>query len=152
MDLTIKFFENIKDLSEIQDALDIRLKVFVLEQNVKEEVDEYEMTSAHIVLYSENKPVANCRIVYLADKVKIGRVAVLSEYRGKKLGERITKEALNYLINQGKEKVYISAQLYVKKFYEKLGFIQTSDVYMEENIEHVAMICELKDRELYKLD
>ncbi len=153
MVLTFKYFQNIEDISEIQDALDIRFKVFVVEQKVDKEIelDEYENTAVHIVMYDDEKPIANCRIIFVDDKIKIGRVAVLSQCRGKGYGEMIMKEALNYLIKEGKENVYISSQLYIKSFYEKLGFEVISEVYMEANIEHIAMVCNLKDKQLYHI-
>jgi ElaA protein len=36
--------------------------------------------------------------------------------------------------------VKIGAQLYLKRFYESLGFTQSSDVYLEDGIEHIKMI------------
>jgi predicted GNAT family N-acyltransferase len=153
MDVTFKYFKNISDLSQIQDSLDIRYKVFIDEQNVDQNIerDEYENTATHIIMYINTTPIATSRIITTEEKIKIGRVAVLKEYRGKGLGEIIMKETLNHLIKGGTVKVYISAQLYINKFYEKLGFIPISDVYLEANIEHITMVCELKDKELYKL-
>jgi ElaA protein len=39
----------------------------------------------------------------------------------------------------GKTSICIGAQLYLKKFYESFGFIQTSDVYDEDGIDHIEM-------------
>jgi ElaA protein len=40
----------------------------------------------------------------------------------------------------GKQPIKIGAQLYLKRFYESYGFVQTSDVYLEDGIEHIEMI------------
>ena len=40
----------------------------------------------------------------------------------------------------GKPPVKIGAQLYLKKFYSSLGFQQSSDIYLEDGIEHIEMI------------
>ena len=36
--------------------------------------------------------------------------------------------------------IKISAQLYLQKFYEQLGFIKLSDSYLEDNIPHIEML------------
>jgi len=36
-------------------------------------------------------------------------------------------------------KITISAQLYLKNFYESHGFVQTSDMYLEDDIPHIEM-------------
>jgi ElaA protein len=37
------------------------------------------------------------------------------------------------------EKITISAQLYLKNFYESHGFVQTSKMYLEDDIPHIEM-------------
>jgi ElaA protein len=43
-------------------------------------------------------------------------------------------------IHFGTQKITISAQLYLKKFYENLGFLQLSETYLEDGIEHIEML------------
>nr|MBA2745947.1 GNAT family N-acetyltransferase [Flavisolibacter sp.] len=40
----------------------------------------------------------------------------------------------------GQVDIKIGAQLYLKKFYESFGFIQSSAIYLEDNIEHIYML------------
>jgi ElaA protein len=40
----------------------------------------------------------------------------------------------------GVSPVKIGAQLYLKKFYESFGFRQTSEIYLEDDIQHIEMI------------
>jgi len=40
----------------------------------------------------------------------------------------------------GKQPIKIGAQLYLKKFYESFGFQQSSEVYLEDGIEHIEML------------
>ncbi|MEJ7672308.1 MAG: GNAT family N-acetyltransferase [Chitinophagaceae bacterium] len=40
----------------------------------------------------------------------------------------------------GKLPIKIGAQLYLKRFYESLGFIQSSKIYLEDGIKHIKMI------------
>jgi len=39
----------------------------------------------------------------------------------------------------GESKITIGAQLYLKKFYESHGFVQTSEMYLEDDIPHIEM-------------
>ena len=39
----------------------------------------------------------------------------------------------------GRTDIRIGAQVYLKKFYTSLGFIQSSEMYLEDNIEHIEM-------------
>ena len=41
--------------------------------------------------------------------------------------------------------IKISAQLYLQKFYEQLGFIQVSETYLEDNIPHIEMLLSNKN-------
>jgi hypothetical protein len=61
-------------------------------------------------------------------------------YRDKKLGHILMREAIYFMKHQlGETKITISAQLYLKKFYESHGFIQTSEMYLEDDIPHIEM-------------
>jgi ElaA protein len=50
------------------------------------------------------------------------------------------REAIYFMKHQlGETKITISAQLYLKKFYESHGFIQTTEMYLEDDIPHIEM-------------
>ncbi len=51
------------------------------------------------------------------------------------LNESIGKVELLY----GKSIIRIGAQLYLKRFYESFGFAKSSDIYLEDDIEHIQM-------------
>jgi ElaA protein len=46
-------------------------------------------------------------------------------------------EGIETYYNQ--KKITISAQLYLKNFYESHGFVQTSEMYLEDDIPHIEM-------------
>ena len=74
------------------------------------------------------------------EEASIGRVVVKPTYRDKKLGHILMREAIYFMKHQlGETKITISAQLYLKKFYESHGFIQTSEMYLEDDIPHIEM-------------
>jgi ElaA protein len=50
------------------------------------------------------------------------------------------REAIRVIETHFEEtKITISAQLYLKKFYESHGFVQTSEMYLEDDIPHIEM-------------
>ena len=103
-----------------QEAKDIRIKVFMEEQGFKDEFDDLDQECRHLVVFDQNKPIGTCRYYYddsLHANV-IGRIAVIKEYRGKKVGQYIVQSACSLL----KGTVCLHAQLQAKGFYEKLGF------------------------------
>jgi ElaA protein len=53
------------------------------------------------------------------------------------------REAIAGIASQYNETaITIGAQLYLKKFYESHGFVQTSEMYLEDDIPHIEMIKE----------
>lgn len=57
------------------------------------------------------------------------------------------KEGISYCKNNFNGDIKISAQAYLEKFYEGIGFNKVSDMYLEDDIPHIDMIYYNKDRE-----
>jgi ElaA protein len=75
------------------------------------------------------------------DYPSIGRVVTAPEARGKSIGRELMQESLTRLFAlYGETPVKIGAQLYLKRFYESLGFSQSGDMYLEDGIEHIPMV------------
>jgi ElaA protein len=63
-----------------------------------------------------------------------------ANYRDRKWGHDLMREAISgVLLHFGESKITIGAQLYLKKFYESHGFVQTSEMYLEDDIPHIEM-------------
>lgn len=125
-----------------KDAEYIRTMVFVEEQGVSKdiEMDDLDNEAIHVVMYNENLPVATGRIIEIESKVyKIGRVAVLKEFRGQKLGHKIMDKLIDTCKERGFKKIKLNAQIRAKDFYKSLGFTEEGEVFLEANIEHIAM-------------
>jgi ElaA protein len=61
--------------------------------------------------------------------------------RGEGVGKLLMEESIRQLQNLwGNVPIKIGAQLYLKKFYESLGFEQCGDVYDEDGIDHIPMV------------
>ena len=78
-----------------EEALTIRKKVFVEEQGFIDEFDEIDKVSKHLLVFEEGKAIATCRVFYDQEKQSymLGRLAVLKEYRGKKIGSKVLQAA-----------------------------------------------------------
>ena len=97
--------------------------------SLREEFDHHDGDDAkYIVLLENGYPVATCRFYALsADRAVLGRVVVLPEYRGKKLGTRTVREAEQWMKERGLKKVEIDSRIVAVGFYEKLGYKPVSD-------------------------
>ena len=139
----IKRFEALTAI-ELYNLLQLRSEVFVVEQNCSyQDVDNKDQIALHLIGEDNGETVAYARLFKPKDyfeEASIGRVVVKPTYRDKKLGHILMREAIYFMKHQfGETKITISAQLYLKKFYESHGFIQTSETYLEDDIPHIKM-------------
>ena len=139
----IKRFEALS-ATELYNLLQLRSEVFVVEQNcVYQDVDGKDEKALHLIGEDDGQTVAYARLFKPKDyfeKASIGRVVVKEKYREKKLGHILMREAIYFIKSQFNEtKITISAQLYLKHFYESHGFVQTSETYLEDAIPHIEM-------------
>lgn len=120
----------------------IRTPVFIDEQFVTPEFewDEIDADAVHLIATFENQPIACLRIIHYQ---KIGRMAVIKQWRGKGLGAALLLEAISICKKQGIKSIGLSAQTHAINFYLKAGFNQTSDEYTDVDIPHVDMQLDL---------
>ena len=142
----IKPFEAL-NVNELYDLLKLRSEIFVVEQNcVYLDLDGKDKKALHLIGEYDNKIVAYVRLFDAGitfDNASIGRVVVDANYRDRKWGHDLMREAISAIkANFNKEKITIGAQLYLKKFYESHGFVQSSEMYLEDDIPHIEMIRE----------
>ncbi|WP_343618106.1 GNAT family N-acetyltransferase [Flavobacterium sp.] len=139
----IKPFEALT-VNELYDLLKLRSEIFVVEQNcVYLDMDGKDHKALHLFGTFEGKIVAYSRLFDAGisfDNASIGRVTVDAHYRDRKWGHDLMREAIAGIKTHfGKDKITIAAQLYLKKFYESHGFVQISEMYLEDDIEHIDM-------------
>ena len=135
-------FEKEKD--NIDKCISIRFKVFVEGQKVDQEleVDGKDKDCDHYLLVlSKVTPVGTCRVRYdeHSKKLKIERVCLLEEYQKDGLGTYFMKGVLEDIRNSKVTEVHLYSQTYIKRFYEKLGFIEYGEEFIDANIPHIAM-------------
>ncbi|HIK27293.1 MAG: GNAT family N-acetyltransferase [Oscillatoriaceae bacterium SKW80] len=134
---------------EIADIKIIRKTVFQLEQNIPSNLDfdGLDDTSLQIIAYLDKQPVATARIRNIDEKtVKIERLAVLPHVRRQGIGKKMTEKALEIAAAQNIHEVLIHAQEYIKSLYEKLGFIETGEKFIEAGIPHIKMKRHIKHK------
>ena len=124
------------------------MDVFVVEQNCPyPELDEKDLhpETRHILLKKGDKILGYSRIlppgVSFKDAPGVGRVCVAQTARRLGLGELVVAIA----IATAKEgwpglDIHISAQCYLQRFYESMGFVAASEPYLEDDIPHLKMI------------
>lgn len=144
MNLVIKKFDDL-NTKELYEIIRERINVFVVEQNCPyEECDKKDLKSFHLFLEEKDTIVAYLRIIPKGvsyNEVSIGRVLVSKEHRNKGLAKYLLNEAIKFIKKELKEsEIRISAQEYIMKFYEDLGFVKVSQIYLEDNIPHVEMV------------
>lgn len=139
MNTIIKPFDKLTT-QELFNIYKLRVDVFVVEQQCPyHEIDDIDLESYHIYLQDDNSKILSyCRLYQQNDTYHIGRV--ISSTRRKGYGTQIMKTALEFAGQTlHADSIIIEAQTYAKNFYEKLGFIQTSEPFDEDGIEHIQM-------------
>jgi len=130
---------------ELYNILQLRSEVFVVEQDcVYQDIDGKDQKALHIFGLKNDKIVAYTRIfnagVYF-EEASIGRVVVAQQERKFKYGYDIMKASINAIKTHYNDTIIrISAQLYLKQFYNNLGFIEVGEDYLEDGIPHINML------------
>lgn len=123
--------------------LQVRNRVFIEEQKVPAEieVDEHDQQSTHFVALDQSRnPIGTARL--LPDG-RVGRVAVLIEWRRKGVGRALMKETLTVSSQRGIPRVSLHAQVSSIPFYSELGFETKGPEFDEAGIPHRQMHLDL---------
>lgn len=141
MELVIKEFSELS-ADELFEILKLRVTVFVVEQNCPwQEIDDFDRQSIHVYLKDACGILAYLRIVpagLIYDEVSIGRVIAIKRRCG--LGTQVLLAGIQAAKEKlGADVIAIEAQTYAREFYEKAGFIQTSDEFLDTGIPHIQM-------------
>jgi predicted GNAT family N-acyltransferase len=141
----VTFSVNAVDWQSASTALkEIRRCVFIEEQAVPEslEWDGLDENAIHVLARdSKARPMGCGRLL---PEGRIGRMAVLSKWRGKGVGAAMLQALLEIVHRQGMAEVRLSAQITAIPFYEKAGFTVCSGVYLDAGIMHRDMILSME--------
>ena len=143
MNTLVKSFSEL-NTTELYSILQLRSEVFVVEQDcVYQDIDFKDQKALHVLGYKNDVLIAYTRIFKpedYFDNSSIGRVLVKETERKFNYGHQIMKASLKAIKEYYKvDKITISAQKYLKNFYESHGFYQVNDEYLEDGIPHIRM-------------
>ena len=147
MELAIKRFEELTN-NELYDILKLRVNTFVVEQHCPyPELDDKDQDALHVFLRDEEGIQAYLRVMdkgVSSEQVSIGRVVAVTRRKG--YGSRVLEEGMSVAAEYFQaDKIYLEAQTYARGLYEKHGFRQISDVFLEDGIPHIKMLAELTE-------
>ncbi len=123
----------------------IRETVFIDEQRVPRELefDERDPLCRHVLVFDGDAPVGTGRLD-LEYGGKVGRVAVVATHRRAGVGAALMQRLHEIAREQRQSHLWCHAQLTAVPFYERLGYVQSGPTFVEADIDHVRMDCELR--------
>ena len=130
--------------SRHRDLLTIRYAVFVDEQGVPAELehDDCDRQALHLIATDPGgRPLATARM--LPDG-HIGRMAVLSPWRGQGIGSAMLRELIGLAAERGISDLFLNAQCEAESFYRRLGFEPEGEVFDDAGIDHRRMTLHLE--------
>ena len=141
---TIQQFDEL-NIRELYSILQLRIEVFIVEQQCNFfDTDDNDQKAWHLCAWKDAELVAYSRLFapgIIYPEAAIGRVVNKRSVRGTGIGKELMKRSIDAVYQLfGRSPIKIGAQLYLKKFYETLGFRQVSDIYLEDRIQHIKMI------------
>jgi ElaA protein len=146
IDWQVKHFKAL-NIDELYEILKLRIDVFVVEQTCfypdLDEIDRHQET-LHLFCYQQGKIAGYLRILAKGqsydDYISIGRVIIAKHARGSGLGHQLMTKAVDVCKQYFPEQaIKISAQEHLEDFYIQHGFERISEMYLEDNIPHIAM-------------
>jgi len=121
----------------------VRTRVFVEEQSVSEaeEWDGLDPECTHVVAEAADEGVVGTGRLHPSGK--LGRMAVLSRWRGHGVGALLLLRLIEEARSQGMEALYLHGQVPVLGFYARYGFVAEGEEFDEAGIPHRLMRLEL---------
>lgn len=146
MELIVRHFDELS-VRELYAILALRDKVFVVEQEcIYQEADGKDEHAYHVWLEENGEMLAYLRVLEAGvsfDEVSIGRVIAVKRRQG--YGSRIVAEGIRVAKEKyGAKAIRIEAQTYARALYEKLGFRQTTEEFLDDGIPHIGMLLEME--------
>ena len=142
--ISVKIFDELTT-TELYELMQLRSEIFVVEQDcVYQDLDGKDQKALHVIGSKEDSIVAYARIFKAGDylaQASIGRVLVKDGERKHGYGYDIMNASIKALEEKFNETaIALSAQTYLKQFYNSLGFVEKGGEYLEDGIRHVMMV------------
>jgi predicted GNAT family N-acyltransferase len=125
----------------------VRYRVFALEQGVPEheEWDDADPVSRHVLAVTPKRDAVGT--ARLEPAGKIGRVAVLPQYRGTGIGGAMVSHLVDLARTLGLTQVHLNSQSSAIGFYARLGFRAEGPEFVEVGIPHRRMVLQIGHRD-----
>lgn len=126
-----------KTQPEIVDHFLVRGEVFIKGQQIDWDI-EFDGLDQDCVLfnaYLDDVCIGAARLHHN----KVGRVATLEDYRRQGVATALMAFIEDYAKDQGIPELVLHAQMHVKDFYERLGYVAEGGIFQEADIDHVRM-------------
>jgi len=117
----------------------VRRAVFIEEQNVPEriEIDGRDPNCFHVLVSDiKGRPIGTARMDH---KGKIGRMAVLQNYRRRGIGRKMIQALMDYGRKNSITDFHVSSQVTAVGFYKKMDFEPFGKEFIEAAIMHINM-------------
>ena len=145
----IKTFHEL-DKEELYKLIQLRIEVFVVEQDCPyQDLDNLDIQGRHIWIEEEGTILSYLRLNppgIRFNEPSLGRIVTKDTVRSRGLAEIIINKALEIIDNDYRMPTRISAQTYLEDYYSRFGFVKCSEEYMEDNIPHIEMLRDVKDK------
>ena len=145
MKIIIKSYDRLS-LNELHDLIQLRIKVFIIEQDCPyQDLDGKDRLAEHLLAMKDGKVLATLRILppgIAYEEWAIGRVVVDENARGTGLGHRIMQDAIAHIdkVQGAMADIKLSAQEHLRGYYEHHAFKQCGEGYLEDGIPHIPML------------
>ncbi|HEX8054299.1 MAG TPA: GNAT family N-acetyltransferase [Thermoleophilaceae bacterium] len=125
----------------VEQALALRERVFCGEQGValEAERDGHDDEAIHVVCLRTGRVLGTCRVLVRDGVARLGRMAVEPLARGRGIGGEVLAEAERAARVAGATRMRLHAQSAAIGLYERAGYEQVGDPFVEEGIDHVTM-------------
>ncbi len=142
MEIIVKKFHDMT-VDELYQLIKLRTDVFVVEQNcVYSDLDNRDQEAIHVYMEDEGRIVACLRIMdrgVASEYVTIGRV--VSAIRRQGIATSLLLKGIQVARERfSADQIYLEAQVYARSLYEKVGFRQISEEFLEDGIPHIKML------------
>ena len=132
------------NLDELYAILQLRSNVFIVEQTcIYNDVDGKDQLTWHLLGKEDDKLIAYTRILppgIVYTDPAIGRVVIAPSKRSAGLGRELMNLSIQHCEKLfGNTSITVSAQAYLKNFYESLGFFAVGEEYLDDGIPHIEM-------------
>ena len=145
----IKTFQEL-DKEELYKFIQLRIEVFVVEQDCPyQDLDDLDFEGRHMWIEEDGIVLTYLRLNPPGTRFKepsLGRIVTKESARSRGLAEIIINKALEIIDSDYAMPTRISAQSYLEEYYSKFDFVKCSEEYMEDNIPHIEMLRDVKDK------